>query len=263
MNIRGVLALVKLTWATWFAQRSFFFILAFGWMIPPLIYMFVWSTAAGEESIGGFSQGQFISYYLIFIIVNQITFSTSNWTVGDGIRDGYMNTVLLRPLAPITDALANDLASKGIFILFDLPIVIILALVMKPEIDISTANALLFVLALIMAALLRFLWGYALALLSFWATRADSLLAIQDSLIFLLAGQVAPVALLPGIIKDVALVLPFRYMVGFPIEVLMGQQSNAEIVSGLVVQFGWLATTTIVAILIWNTGIRRYEAVGG
>ena len=49
MNHRGGLALIKATWASWLQHRSFFFILAFGWMIPPLIYLLVWSTAAGGQ----------------------------------------------------------------------------------------------------------------------------------------------------------------------------------------------------------------------
>ncbi len=46
MNHRGGWALIKRSWASWLQYRSFFFVLAFGWMIPPLIYLFVWSTAS-------------------------------------------------------------------------------------------------------------------------------------------------------------------------------------------------------------------------
>jgi ABC-2 type transport system ATP-binding protein len=45
---RGGWALIRSTWLSWMQYSSFFFILAFGWMIPPLIYLFVWSVAAGE-----------------------------------------------------------------------------------------------------------------------------------------------------------------------------------------------------------------------
>ena len=55
MNPRGGWALIQRTWLSWLQYRSFFFLLAFGWMIPPLIYLFVWSTAAGGETIGGLS----------------------------------------------------------------------------------------------------------------------------------------------------------------------------------------------------------------
>jgi len=105
--------------------------------------------------------------------------------------------------------------------------------------------------------------GYWLALLAFWAKRADSLLALQDALIFLLAGQAAPVGLLPEGIKRLAQILPFRYMVGFPVEILTGQLSGAEIRSGLVLQTGWLIVAVALYRVMWVTGVRRYAAVGG
>ena len=65
MNLHGGIALIKSTWLSWMQHRSFFFLLAFGWMIPPLIYLFVWSTAAGGETIGGLTRDQFVTYYLV------------------------------------------------------------------------------------------------------------------------------------------------------------------------------------------------------
>ena len=49
LNHRGGWALVKATWTSWLQYRSFFFVLAFGWMIPPLISLFIWSAAAGAN----------------------------------------------------------------------------------------------------------------------------------------------------------------------------------------------------------------------
>ena len=121
MNHRGGWALIKSSWASWMQYRSFFFLLAFGWMIPPLIYLFVWSTAAGESTIGGLSRGEFVTYYLALILVNQLTYAQTNWTVGDLIRMGSMNVLLLRPIAPLFNTLASELAGKGVTLL-DAPI---------------------------------------------------------------------------------------------------------------------------------------------
>ena len=263
MNHRGGLALIKTTWASWLQHRGFFFILAFGWMIPPLIYLLVWSTAAGRKTLGGLNRGEFVAYYLVLILVNQLTYSQTNWTVGDLIRYGQMNRLLVRPLSPLYDALSSEVAGKVVYMVFDVPIVAVLALILRPELHLTPRNALAFIPALGLAWMLRFFWGYWIALLAFWATRADALLAVQDALIFLLAGQVAPVALLPVGLRSVAIALPFRYMVGFPVEVLTGQLDTSGLWAGFAFQAGWLVIALTLSALVWRVGVKRYSAVGG
>jgi ABC-2 type transport system permease protein len=263
MNHRGGWALIKSTWASWMQYRSFFFVLAFGWMIPPLIYLFVWSTAAGEETIGGLSRGEFVSYYLVLILVNQLTYSQTNWTLGDVIREGGLNFWLLKPLPSLYHVLASEGAGKVVTMIFVIPVSLLLALVLHPELNTTPENVILFIPALILAWALRFFWGYGLALLAFWTSRADSLLSLQDSLVFLLSGMVAPVPLLPGLLQDAARLLPFRYMVGFPIEVLTGHLTSSELFYGFSCQLGWLSIAVILSRLAWRSGLRRYSAVGG
>ena len=86
---------------------------------------------------------------------------------------------------------------------------------------------------------------------------------MQDALIFLLAGQVAPTRLLPGLLRAVSNVLPFRYMLGFPVEVLTGQLDGAALWTGFAFQAGWLAVAAVLFGTFWRLGVRRYSAVGG
>jgi ABC-2 type transport system permease protein len=232
-------------------------------MIAPLTYLFVWSVAAGDAAIGGMTRDQFIVYYLVLIVVNQLTYSQTNWTVGDVIRSGGMNALLLRPLAPFFDAVATQIAGQVVYMAFVLPVTLVLGLVLRPEIQIEGRDAAAFVPALLAAGLLRFFWGYWLALLAFWATRADAFLALQDALVFLLAGQVAPTVLLPEMLREVANVLPFRYMLGFPVEILTGQLSRSEIGRGLGLQATWLGLAVLLFAVLWWRGVRHYSAIGG
>ncbi len=263
MNRRGGWALVKATWSSWLQHRGFFYLVAFSWMIPLLVYLFVWSAAVGEGTAGGLGRGELVGYYVLLIVVNQLTFSTSNWTVGDGIRYGRMNLLLLRPMSPVYDTLASEVAVKVVFVTFAVPLAAVLALILHPQFHVSLRDGLLFLPALALAWALRFLWGYWLALLAFWATRADALLSLQESLIFLIGGQVAPTALLPHTMQQVAIALPFRYMAGFPVEVLTGQLSSGELGVGFAVQGVWLAVALLLFTVSWRAGVRRYSAVGG
>ena len=75
-------------------------------------------------------------------------------------------------------------------------------------------------------------------------------------------GQVAPVALLPGAIKAFAVVLPFRYTLGFPIEVFIGSLDSAELALGFALQAGWIVFGLILMRVLWRSGVKQYQAVG-
>ena len=115
--------------------------------------------------------------------------------------------------------------------------------------------------ALAFAWLLRFLWGYWLALLAFWNTDFSAMLAVQDALVFLLAGQVAPMALLPPALQTLATVLPFRYMLGFPVEVITNQLDATGLMLGFAIQLAWVTLTLALSIVLWRRGLKRYEAI--
>ena len=103
-------------------------------------------------------------------------------------------------MPPVYHTLADEVAGKVVYLVLVVPLTALLGLILRPHVpDLGERRA--FLPALVLAWALRFAWGYALALLAFWATRADALLAVQDTLVFLLAGQVAPLALLPAAMR--------------------------------------------------------------
>jgi len=263
INLRGGYALMRATWLSWMQYRSFFFILAFGWMIPPLAALFVWLAAVDSGSLAGFTRGSFVAYYLILILVNQITYAQSNWTLGDVIREGNLNFWLTRPIPGFWNVLASEMAGKAVYLLFVIPVTALLAIVLKPELETSWIQVLLFLFSIILAWMLRFLWGFWLASLAFWTSRADGLLALQDGLVFLLSGMVAPLALLPAGVSLAARILPFHAMIGSPVEILIGSIPLNQTGFALGIQFAWVVTTYLICRIVWHSGLRRYAAVGG
>ena len=244
------------------ASRGFFWTLAVSWMMGPLVFLFVWIAASGTGNVGGLEKNDFIFYYLILILVNQLSYPCSHWVIGENIQAGTLSTWLMRPLPMIYEAVAADIALKIVC----MPVVIMMVVVLAVFLGFgsaATSGLLLFIPALLMSCLLRFLTSYLLSLLAFWTEKIDALLAVNDTFIFLLAGQVAPTVLLPGILGTLSSLLPFRYMLGFPVEILSGMIPFAEVIKGLCIQAFWLIFVAALHKVVYSRGIRRYTAIGG
>ena len=99
-------------------------------------------------------------------------------------------------------------------------------------------------------------------MVSFWTTRVSAIFNLYFAVETILSGRLVPQALLPEWAQRIANVLPFRWSFGFPIEVIIGKLTLPEMVLGLGIQLGWLAVATVLFVVGWNAGIKRYSAVG-
>ncbi len=69
--------------------------------------------------------------------------------------------------------------------------------------------------------------------------------------------------LLPHALKETSSYLPYRYMLGFPVEVLLGKLTPSEIYVGSLIQVAWILVVVALHSVVWRTGLRHYTAVGG
>lgn len=233
-----------------------------GLVIQPLIYLVVWRTVAGTGSVGGYSAGDFAAYYLVLIIVNHVTFTWVMFEFDFEIRQGTLSAKLLKPTNPIHMHLADNVAYKLLTMVIVLPTSAALALHFRPTLAPTLGQAALFVVALALAFALRWIVEYTIALSAFWTTRINSVSNVYGAVFWFMAGLIAPTATMPPLLQQVAAILPFRSMVAFPIELLLGRQSGPDIVVGLATQLVWIGLALGVNAGVWRVGLRRYAAVG-
>jgi len=72
----------------------------------------------------------------------------------------------------------------------------------------------------------------------------------------------APLSLLPEWLQTLAAILPFRWMLAFPTELLLGRLTPTEVIWGAVTQVMWLGLSWGILAVVWSRGVRRYSAVG-
>jgi ABC-2 type transport system permease protein len=244
------------------AFRGFFYSLALQWMIPPLIAMFAW-VAVLNSSGQAEKIDWLIANYLVIIFTNQFTYSYEHWTVGDLIRYGRYSRQLLIPYPPILQSLADNFGAKVLFLTFTVPVVALLWVFLRPQYDVTAWQVGFFVLSLLIASLIRFFMGLALACTAFWTNRSDSLMFLNDSLLFLLGGQAAPLAFFPEAVKGIVQWLPFWAMLGQPVNVLFSSQTPYDALWMIGRQLVWLVVFAGTAFFTWRAGVKQFQATGG
>jgi ABC-2 type transport system permease protein len=97
---------------------------------------------------------------------------------------------------------------------------------------------------------------------SFALVRIDGIRGLYYLTMLLMGGQFVPVDVLPGALADLARILPFYWLLGFPVEVLAGRITGVDIAWGMLVLAAWAGGAFVVLRGAWAIGVRRYGAVG-
>lgn len=238
----------------WLGWRAFLITLAVNQAVTPLLGLAVWSAALpGRPGIG--------AYYVALLAVQLMTVSYEHHTFANGIYAGALSHDLLRPQPVVVATLGENVALRIWHLLVGLPLIAVAGLV--AGVAFAPRAVLLALPAVALAAALRFLFTYTLALSAFWTERAHGVVGLGETLIFLLGGAAAPVTLFPAGLRPLGEALPFRAMLGFPAEIAGGGIGGGRVLEGYAWQALWLAVFALAAAFAWRSGVRRYTAVGG
>ena len=254
----------KTTFAMMLQYRAALVIWMIGHVLEPLIYLIVWSTVSntGGGSIGEYTTREFAGYFILLMLVNHVSYTWVMYEFEYRIREGTLSFSLLKPVHPIHSDIADNISAKMITLPFMLLIAAGLAVIFHPSISPSPWAVAACIPALILAFLVRFLLEWTLAQAAFWTTRVSAINQAYFALMLFLSGQIAPLTLFPSPIQAVAAILPFRWMIGFPVELLLGRLTAVEVLMGLGAQAVWLVVSFVLVRIVWRAGVKIYSAVG-
>jgi ABC-2 type transport system permease protein len=200
--------------------------------VGPLISLAVWTAASASRPGGAvsnaatgatFSRADFSAYFLVFMVFSHITMSWDAFEFAFRVRTGGLSPHLLKPIHPIHGDAARNAAFKLVTSGMLLPVWILLWIWLKPTPPTNGWMVLLALPALLLAAVMRYVWQYALAAIAFWTTRVEAVNQFYFTLDAFLSGRIAPLGLLPGVLGVAAYYSPFRYMGAFPVELALGR----------------------------------------
>lgn len=244
--------------------RVAWFLYVFFSFIRPIIFLAAWIAVADAQGghVGGFDRSELAGYYVAVTLVTHLTMSWDMHEFEYEVRQGQLSPKLLRPLHPINYAIVANLVWKMVTVVAVVPVVVAIAWTFDARFATQPWHVALAVPSIVLGAALYFTFGWVLALVAFWTTRVQSVVTLYSRAAFIFAGQIAPLALLPGPLQAAAYAMPFGYMLGVPADILRGGPDLPTALLLVAGQVAWLAVGILAYRAVWKAGLRAYTAVG-
>jgi len=262
-TVRALPTLLRVGFAEAVAYRAEFLV----WLLStnmPLVMLALWSAVAREAPVGRFGQAEFTAYFLAALVVRLTTGAWVIWELNYEIRQGTLALRLLRPLHPLLAYACENVAAMPLRLLLSLPVTLtLLFTVGGSHVTRDPVLLALFPVTLLGAWLITFLAMCVVGTLAFYVESAGSIFEIWMGLFGVFSGYLVPLELFPAWVTALARALPFRYMLAFPVELVIGMQSRARALAELSVQWLFVALLGACAVGAWRMGLRRFAAFGG
>lgn len=257
--IRKALTLLSVYYAYTLEYRAEMILWVLSGSIP-IIFMGVWIEAA-QGGRFGLTPVDFARYFLTVFIVRQFTAVWVIWDFEKEIVEGKLSPRLLQPLDPVWHHVATHVADRFARIQFAL-ILVVLFFILYPQAFWlpKLGDFLLFLLAVSMAFILRFIIQYTFAMLAFWTERASALENIWMLFYLFLSGLIAPLEVFPESVRQIVMLTPFPYLVDFPVSILVGLP--VDLGRGFWSMLGWILLFLGANRWLWRVGLKRYSGMG-
>jgi len=230
----------------------------------PLVMLALWHAVAADGPVGRFDQTQFTAYYLGVLAVRLATSNWMAWQMSMAIRDGTLSTTLLSPIHPLYSYAADHLSAIPMRVLVVSPIVAGLIATSWARLARHDPKLVLILLASLVGAwLLVYFSMVLLGSIAFFVDSAMGPFELWIGVHAIFSGYLIPLEVLPIWVRGAANVLPFRFMLAFPVEVLVGLSSPGDALRQLGAQWLYVAVTGWLSLRVWRAGVRRYSAFGG
>jgi len=149
--------------------------------------------------------------------------------IGARIRRGEFSNYLLRPTSFVYEWISNNFVEKVYKI-------IILSILLSAfyiffggfPINIQTNFQLVFlsVISIIMGAMINFILDLIIGISAFWLDEIEVLNGTNKTVANLFSGKIVPIVFLPSFLGAFVIYLPYRYLISFPIELVLGKLNN-------------------------------------
>lgn len=244
--------------------RTQFVIYMLSTAVSVLVGLLIWLRLEASGADLPVDREFIVSYYLMLAIVRVLTSTWHSEYLAQIIREGQLNGWLVRPGSYLLNLIANNIAEKLVKI-GAISLLLFPAWLAYRHAFVLPANVLqwlLFALAIFLSAIIQFCLTTAIGALGFWMDDNAGIARGRHVISMVLSGELVPLALYPAWAMGFLEWQPFRYMLSFPLEVLLNTLSGSELAYGFALQLLWTSLFAWLCWFVWHRGLRSYSAIG-
>lgn len=263
--MRKFWAYFKIFYQARFEYRGDMLIYSLSSASTPLLGLALWLTTANSNNLP-FNNSELIAYFIAAIFVGIATEMWQSWFVSEDITTGNFSALLLKPFPVILKYVLDNLSDKVYKIsMIVIPMILIYFVIPKNvwnQYHLNPYSLVLFLLALIFGYVIIFLIEFSVGLSTVWFYDIGFLKSFFDLAGTFFAGKLIPLIFFPGILLNIAIFLPFRYTVSFPIEILLGKLQPNQLLLGFSVEIFWVILIFLTYKLIYLMFKKNYQGFG-
>lgn len=258
--------IAKNTWDEVLTYRLNFTMWRIRTVLSLLAIYFLWASIlpSYQSSVFGYSQSQMLTYILGTALAFSIVLATRTIDIGDDINSGNLSAQLLRPISYFSYYFWKDIGDKAMNIFFSVIELTLLFFILHPPIFVQTSAVYISLAfaSIILAVILNFLISSILGFIGFWSHEVWGPRFLFFTLLTFFSGTWFPLDIFPKGIYLVFQLLPFTYLLFFPLKIYLGQLNIFEILTGLSITVVWIFVFYVILKIVWNKGLKAYTAYG-
>lgn len=209
------------------------------------------------------------NYMILYVILSNIIsmFYSKNMCneIGDKVANGTFAIELIRPVSfvfisymKMVGQIIADIVMKGVPV-----IVCFLPLLIKRFSLIHYDATIIFLIVILLDHILFSVLYALIGFMAFVCLEVWPFERLMSDTIRFLSGSFLPLALFPKWLQIVTKFLPFSYLYNFPINLLLEEPSNLEIITSIIILCGWTVSLIIVFCLLFRRTVNMFVVQGG
>ncbi|NCB91573.1 MAG: hypothetical protein EOM40_03225 [Clostridia bacterium] len=246
------------------AYRSYFITGLLANFIQVAVLYYVWRAIfAYQEVINGFTWEVMQQYVFVAFLCNSVFTMGFEMNTAKRIIKGDIILDLIKPIGYRKMLFFRMLGTAGME--FGAGVVLVggIYLVVNGVEHLNLLRSVLFFVSLLLGMGIKFCIQYIFSLLCFFTDNAYGVTKAREVLTNFFSGALIPLAMFPGILRDIVGYLPFQGIIYTPCCIFIGNFSMRESLMGIGMQVLWILVLGVLGTLFGKKAFGVISMYGG